>query len=118
MDYIVNPSLFYWVEVFNVIASMLISAILVMLIVIAISFYFYHDNYWGWNDKDEDAIAHRKRIKKFIIILIIFILLAIFIPSGETLVKMYIARLATGSNVELVIQKIIDVAQEIIKAFK
>ena len=84
-----------------------------MLITIVCSLFIYHESYWGWNDPDKNAVANRKKIKIFIIISIILFPLALFLPSGETLVKMYIARLATGSNVELVIQKIIDVAKEI-----
>jgi len=112
MNYIVNPSLFYWAEVFDVMKVILGIAIIVMSIVIELSVYFW------WDDDGKDAVVRRKKIKIFIIVLIVFILLTIFLPSGETLVRMYIARLATGSNVELVIQKIIDVAQEIVKAFK
>ena len=117
MDYIVNPSLFYWAEVFDVMKVIFGFTIIVMSIVTGLSFYSYFENYW-WNDDNKDAVASRKRIKKFIIIIIIITLLIIFLPSGNTLIRMYIARLATGSNVELVIQKIIDVAQEIVKAFK
>ena len=114
MEQIVNPSMFYWAQVFGTVK--VLSAIVAMLsiVIIAILLVAYFDNYIGWDDEDDDAAMMRKTIKIAAIIVLILLPITIFTPSKETLIKMQIARLATGDNVEMVLQRITEVAKEII----
>ena len=45
-------------------------------------------------------------------------MIIIFVPNKETLLKMQLARLATGDNVEMVLQRITEAAKEIIGGTK
>ena len=114
MEQIVKPSMFYWAQVFGTVK--VLSAIVAMLsiVIIAILLVAYFDNYIGWDDEDDDAAMMRKTIKIVAIIVLILLPIIIFTPSKETLIKMQIARLATGDNVEMVLQRITEVAKEII----
>lgn len=120
-NYIINPSIFYWMNVCNSvkILSIILTVFGIVSLTIAAGYYFI--NYYEFyddEDEDEDWIRFKKLVKTLVIITIVFTLLSIFIPSKETLIQMQVAKLATGENVEIVLQKITDVTKAIIESMK
>lgn len=114
-DYIINPALFYWAEVASCIN--VVAAIVLIISLIAGSFitYMAYDIY----DKEDDEFKKgMKAGKKFFCIAAVCLLIIIFVPDKETILRMQLARLATGNNVEMVLQRITEAAKEIIGGAK
>lgn len=116
MDYIVNPSWFYWASVFQDVKIFVTLFGCLSVVGFPIGCTIYISEMW---DDDDDK---EKRVKKIgmigVTVGLVLILIGIFIPSKETMLQMQIARLATGDNVEMVLQRIMDMAKEIIEATK
>ena len=109
---IVDPMWFYWISVVNnvkivlsVIAFIIVCALIITIIVMAAD----------CEDIDEFRQAFKKlkvaQIGTFTGCLIIMIC---FMPSSETLIKMEIAKHATYENTTFAIEKIEEVAKDII----
>ena len=109
---IVDPMWFYWISVidnvkgvFSVIAIIIGISLIIITMGIAID----------CDDLDEFWQEFKKykclQIGTFVACLILMIC---FIPSGETLIKMEIAKHATYENATIAIEKIEEVAKEII----
>jgi predicted transporter len=118
MEPIISPALFYWASVFS--AVKLTSFILLagVCIFIGVSLGYYFDTYCGLADDDEDAVTYRRCVKILAIVALALLLIAIFVPSKETMMQMQLARLATGENLEIVLQRITEAAKEIIGGTK
>jgi len=91
MNYIIEPSWFYWVEVFECIKYLgVISAIVLATVggvVITCEWYWNKDKY---------------KIIIILIMTVIFLGIGIFVPSKTTMFQMMGAKLSTTDNVELV----------------
>lgn len=109
---IVDPMWFYWISVvdnvkcvFSVIAF-IVSAMLIATIIIMAA---------ECDDLDEFRQAFKKfkglQIGTFTVCLVLMIC---FMPSSETLIKMEIAKHATYENTTIAIEKIEEVAKDII----
>lgn len=118
MEQIVNPAFFYWASVFSGLKVALGILTLVCLVLSACMFFYYDSEYCGWDDDDELAIAFRKNIKRIAVAIIVMVMIFIFVPSKQTMIEMQIAKMATGDNISAVIEKITDVAKEIIESAK
>lgn len=118
MEQIVNPAFFYWASVFSGLKVVSIALTLTCIVVLAIMLFYYDSEYCGWNDDDEDAIAFRKNMKRIAIASMVMVMIIIFVPSKQTMVEMQIAKMATGDNIQAVIEKITEVAKEIIGSAK
>ena len=114
MNYIINPSWFYWVNVVDVLRSVMLGmtvfscgACVFFLIVMIVSC-----------DEEYDY----KRSKKCFLIVLPFALLSIaciiFIPSKQTMVEMQVARVATYENAEWTVDAIKSAVDYIIQAIK
>ena len=103
MEPIINPSLFYWAEVFDAIhkIGLCIFCIgIVGVIIIGISFAV------AVKYQDKPAVNF---YKKFFLILIIIIvicaLIVIFIPTKETIYAMGISEVITPNNIDAITEK-------------
>lgn len=111
--YIIDPMWFYWISVvdnvkivLSVIAFIVSCALLVTIIANVV-------------DSDDDLDEFWQGFKKCKGLLIVafavcLILMVCFMPSSETLIKMEIAKHATYENATIAIEKIEEVAKEII----
>ena len=116
MDYIINPSWFYWIEVSDCIKGCAIGAAVILLIaaiVLAIA---------AKSDDDfceyKSANAKRKVLIYCLVALAVCVAVIIFVPSKQTLIEMMIARTATYDNVSWTVDQIKEVVDYIITAFK
>lgn len=132
MDYIVNPSWFYWlntIEAFRIIffgiLVCLILASVVILIALALAFFEgkdykdHLDEDGNPTDPDWKTYLMTKKLAKIILpITIVFAIITAFIPSKETIISMMIAKYATKTNVNMTIEGIKSVVDYIINAMK
>lgn len=101
MDYLINPMMFYWADVFF---ALKLTLMIGGVVGIPFGIMCYLDN--------EEPIA-----KMCITTGIIVIIMSAFIPSSETFIKMQVAKLTTKDNVETVLQTIDEKTDKLIEAF-
>ncbi len=118
MDYIINPNWFYWLQVVDSlrIACIVIAVFSTIACIILWVAACYELECCGPDDEDY------RRYKRIAIILtpisVFVILLAIFIPSKDTLIEMQIARYATKQNVEFGVEAIKSATDYVIHAIQ
>lgn len=114
--YIINPLWFYWLQVAEGVSIFLVTVSVVLFmygaIVLLVSL---ADTYI---DEDSPITKFLKAAKVSMIIAPIALLIALIIPSKETLIQMEIARHVTYENVELVVEQINNAADYIIDRIK
>lgn len=116
MDYIINPSWFYWIEVADYtkgiafgVSLILIIAVIVLAILAKMSADF---------DEEKEAKCLRKVLLYCLIGLAVSIAATIFVPSKRTLIEMMIARKATYDNVSWTLEQVKEAVDYIISALK
>ena len=132
MNYIINPSWFYWLQLQSnirgvVIAiSALISIGLIIAIIASIANYVVGYEYRNQIDEDgepydsnwSDYLLARKFVKILFPITIVFLIISILIPSKETLISMMIAKYATKENLSMTVEGIKSAVDYIVNAMK
>lgn len=114
MNYIVDPSWVYWMNISNVmkIMCLIIGGVGIIALIIGVPVCLAEAF-------DEDDYA---TIRKWSIpiasVSIILVLAGLFIPSKETLIAMKVAELATKENVQLTAQQLKEIVDYIINALK
>ena len=132
MNYIINPSWFYWLQLLSnsktiiTVISALITSGLIVAIIAACAYYAMGYRYR--NNIDEDGVAldpdwsNYLLAKKFVKILfpitIVFLIISILIPSKETLISMMIAKYATKENLGMTVEGIKSAVDYIMNAIK
>lgn len=114
MNYIINPSWFYFLGVVNAIEVVSILGTIFFGIVfggLGIGIVVDRDVY-----NDDEMKRFRKLLKGVAAGFVISVLLLIFLPSKTTLIEMQIARMATHDNVEWTVEQIKSVVDYIIEA--
>lgn len=116
MDYIINPSWFYWIEVADYtkgisggVAIILVIAVIVLAIMAKMSADF---------GEEKEAKCLCKVLLYCLIGLAVSIAASIFIPSKRTLIEMMIARKATYDNVSWTIEQFKEAVDYIISELK
>lgn len=105
---IINPWFFYAIQVCdNVGGALTIIGILALFAAAAVGFMIITDSFW-----DEDEKRARKFAKKAVIIGVISCIIAVFIPTKETLIEMQIANLATKENIDSAVTYVIDAVKD------
>lgn len=135
MNYIINPSWFYWLQVINglnvafeIIAGIAIFAAIVLAVLTLINYFSGKDfrNRVDEFGKPTDSdwlsfLSMRKVAIIFVIITIVSLIISIFIPNEETLISMMIAKYATKENLSITVDGIksaVDYIVNIIKELK
>lgn len=116
MDYIINPSWFYWIEVANAVktCSFVAAAILLFAsIVLAVASHIDDDFM-----EHEDAKKKRKVMAVCLVALALFSAVGIFVPSKQTLIEMMIAKKATYDNVSWTLEQVKEAVDYVISAIK
>ena len=109
--YIINPTWFYWVDIIDAVNCFaIISAIILLLGAGLVGFMFMDDVF------ADERERYGKIIPKVVIVGVIFLLAAIFIPSKETLIEMQVAKYATWENAEWTTDAIKDTIDYIVDA--
>lgn len=110
MDYIINPMWIYWIHVLDglKILSMILTGIAIgCAIIVGII-------WMSMSMSDEEEKIVLKWLKIFFFFALGFVVIAIFIPSKETMIEMLVARFATHSNIALGVEQIKEIVDYII----
>ena len=118
MNYIINPSWFYWLNVVEGVQILSIILFIVFLVALGIVSGCYFTDYAWEDDDDKDKVRFRKWIRLLSVLSVIFGLIMIFIPSKTALIQMQIAKFATYDNAAWTVDKIKDAVDYIIEAMK
>lgn len=110
MNYIINPSWFYWVNVLtalNIVCFVfaIISGIILAIIIIGSTIDLCFDDF-------------KKLVVICAIVFAISVLGAIFIPTEETILKIMIAKYATKENLSMTVEGIKSAVDYIVNAMK
>ena len=98
MKHIINPLLFYLVDMIGNFQILSILIVLLIFLSFAIDIVKYEE---VMDESDElDEVKVIKTIKKKIIVIALLITFAIFLPSKETCYKMMVASQITDTNIQ------------------
>lgn len=114
MNYIINPSWFYWVEVSNTVRVSFFAVGCVGLCISIPTLAMMISDCW----EEKDKTPLRKLRKTLIILFSVMLIVAVFIPSQQTLIQMMLAKFATYENVANAYQAILDGAKYILEGLK
>ena len=112
--YIIDPMWFYWVSVADGLKAF---CIVVPIVISAGGFILSVVRYSDLDDDDDKKAFIKTCLIAAALITMVFII-AIFIPSKETLIQMEIAKHATYDNTEMLLQKIKEATDYILQNFK
>lgn len=114
MNYIVNPSWVYWMNISDVMKMLcfIIGGVGMVAMIIAVPICVADAC------DDDDYATIRKWAIPIASISITLILAGVFIPSKETLITMKVAELATKENITLTAQQLKEIVDYIINALK
>jgi len=135
MNYIIDPSVFYWINVFGILQTVcaIVGGILLSAgICFCVAYFYYRDDttkrvydekkryYVDIPDKDKlDRIHDFLTSMKICFVLgVILMVSSIFIPGKVTSVEMLIAHTATFDNVNMTVDGIKDLVDYIVTAIK
>lgn len=124
MNYIINPSWFYWISVVNGIKTVLIVFSVISALVclsLAIGYIVHKEAGTGFGEGDSDNIMAKKLVKPIRIsfaLTVVMAIIAVFIPSRNTLIEMQIARYATYENAERTVDAIKNAVDYIVNAIQ
>lgn len=116
MEYIINPSWFYWIEVSDCIKGCAIATAVIFLcaaIILAVVAKMDDDF-----NEHRSANAKRKVLIYCLVSLAVCVAVIIFVPSKRTLIEMMIAKKATYDNVSWTIEQIKEAVDYVISAIK
>jgi len=107
-EYIVNPMMFYWMQVSDELRGLLFIFGILLGIALITSTIITIVN-CEYND-DEQNRRSKKLIKTFAISTVICVMVGVFVPAKETLIEMSIAKMATVENAQIAIETIKEAA--------
>ena len=121
MNYIINPSWFYWLQVVDsmkfLFAALSIGFFIALIVVVFVA--SVYADVTGFGPDDSDNIKAKKLFNvsfKLAIITAIVSIIYIFIPSRETLIEMQVAKFATYENAAWTVDKIKEAVDYIVQS--
>ena len=117
MNYIIDPSVFYWMKVLNSISSAFSIIGIIALIGSGAALFLYLACRNDDDDEEDLAPLRKMTIFLFIVGLVLF-LISVFVPDKSTSIEMLIAKTATPDNVDWTVQQLKDVVDYIVAAVK
>lgn len=125
MNYIINPSWFYWLGVVEsmrhfMIAAFIISiaAIIVAIIIVPVDIRMIREFPDMSDDERKTVQFFTKALKIAIAALVISGLILMFVPSKETLIEMMIAKQATYENATWTLDTLKSAVDYVIQAIQ
>lgn len=125
MNYIINPSWFYWLGVvesmrYFMIAAFIISiaAIIVAIIIVPVDMRMIRDFPDMSDDERKSVQFFTKVLKAAIWALVISGLILLFVPSKETIIGMMIAKQATYENATWTLDALKSAVDYVIQAIQ
>lgn len=105
--YIINPMWFYWIGIADAIKCTMCIIAALLLVIAGTCFDIFID---------EEPKLCKKIIPKIAVAGMTCLIIALFVPSKETLIEMQIAKYATWENAEWTINAIKDAVDYIVDA--
>lgn len=125
MNYIINPSWFYWLGVVNSMRGFMLAAFIVAIIVIGASLIVIPVNvkliqdYPSVSDDERKVVRFfTKALKVSIGVCIVGGLFLIFVPSKETLIEMMVAKQATYENATWTVDALKSAVDYVVQAIQ
>ena len=125
MNYIINPSWFYWLGVVNSMRGFMLAAFIVAIIIIGVALIIIPVNVKLIRDYPSISDDERKVVRFFIRALKIAIgvcvasvLFLVFVPSKETLIEMMIAKQATYENATWTVDALKSAVDYVVQAIQ
>lgn len=125
MNYIINPSWFYWLGVVNSMRGFMLTAFIVAIIVIGVSLIIIPVEVKMIQDFPTMCADERKAVRFFTKALKVSIgvcvvggLFLIFVPSKETLIEMMVAKQATYENATWTVDALKSAVDYVVQAIQ
>ena len=125
MNYIINPSWFYWLGVVNSMRGFMLAAFIVAIIVIGVALIVIPVNVKLIQDYPSISDDERKVVRFFTRALKVAIgvcvasgLFLVFVPSKETLIEMMIAKQATYENATWTVDALKNAVDYVVQAIQ
>ena len=125
MNYIINPSWFYWLGVVNSMRGFMLVAFIVAIILIGVSLIIIPVNvkliqdYPSISDDERKAVRFfTKALKVASSVCIVAGLFLVFVPSKETLIEMMVAKQATYENATRTVDALKSAVDYVVQAIQ
>ena len=125
MNYIINPSWFYWLGVVNSMRGFMLAAFIVAIIIIGVALIIIPVNVkliWDYpriSDDERKVVRFFTRALKVSIgVCIVAVLFLVFVPSKETLIEMMIAKQATYENATWTVDALKSAVDYVVQAIQ
>ena len=125
MNYIINPSWFYWLGVVNSMRGFMLVALIVAITIIGVSLIIIPVNVKLIQDYPSICDDERKAVRFFTKALKVAIgvcvasgLFLVFVPSKETLIEMMVAKQATYENATWTIDALKSAVDYVVQAIQ
>ena len=125
-NYIIDPSVFYWINVFGILQIVFVIFGVILTISgigFLIGWFMYHNEKFDYDTKSEYYIRvkrYEKLCKQWAMVLLIIgiplVLVSIFIPSKQTGIEMMVAKTATFENVDWTVAQVKEIIDYIVSA--
>lgn len=125
MNYIINPSWFYWLGVVQSMRSFMLAAFIAAIIVIGVALIVIPVNvkliqdYPSVSDDERKVVRFfTKALKVSIGVCVVGGLFLIFVPSKETLIEMMVAKQATYENATWTVDALKSAVDYVVQAIQ
>lgn len=125
MNYIINPSWFYWLGVVNSMRGFMIAAFVIAIIIIGVALIVIPWNTYIIREFPNVSDDERKTLRFFTKALKVAIgvcvasgLFLVFVPSKETLIEMMIAKQATYENATWTVDTLKSAVDYVVQAIQ
>ena len=125
MNYIINPSWFYWLGVVESMRHFMVAALIISIALIVVSLIIIPVNinmireFPDMSDDERKTVQFFTKVLKIAIAaLVISGLILMFVPSKETLIEMMIAKQATYENATWTVDTLKSAVDYVIQAIQ
>ena len=125
MNYIINPSWFYWLGVVNSMRGFMLAAFIVAIVVIGVALIVILVNVSMIREFPSLSDDERKNVRFFTKALKVAIgvcvasgLFLVFVPSKETLIEMMVAKQATYENATWTVDALKNAVDYVVQAIQ
>lgn len=125
MNYIINPSWFYWLGVVNSMRGFMIAAFIVAIVIVGVSLivipwntYIIREFPRVSDDERKTLQFFTKALKLAIGVCVVSVLFLVFVPSKDTLIEMMIAKQATYENATWTVDALKSAVDYVVQAIQ
>ena len=125
MNYIINPSWFYWLGVVNSMRGFMLAAFIIAIVIIGVALivipwntYIIREFPNVSDDERKTLQFFTKALKVAIGVCILAALFLVFVPSKDTLIEMMIAKQATYENATWTVDALKSAVDYVVQAIQ